>query len=345
MSIEKVVGSPKIVRLPLLNIPPRHLWFQIQNLIPLLSLLKDFDIVHCIDPRAAFLAYFSKNLRKPFITHVHGCGHCETVVFLKSPISYWSLGDFVYTVLEYPMNEYLTSKCLRNSDHIVVCSTARLDEMKRRNSDIEYSRVSVIYNGIDFDKINAGSVVKEKECSVLFWGRLYYNKGIMQLMRAMRIVKNDFASVFLDVCGKGPLEAKIRSLKSKLCLEDSVHIHGYVNTKDLIEKIKTASVVVLPSLYEGQPMAVLEAMAYKKPVIVYDFPFAREYVTDWDNGLTAKGGDVKDLAEKISVALSDRKLRLKLGQNAYERVRKNHNWDTLIYKYIDLYSNLTRSRT
>jgi glycosyltransferase involved in cell wall biosynthesis len=85
-------------------------------------------------------------------------------------------------------------------------------------------------------------------------------------------------------------------------------------------------------------------MAYQKPVVMYDFPFAREYITDWDNGMIAKGGDIKDLASRISTALSDKKLRLKLGQNAYERVRKNHNWDTLIYKYIDLYSNLTQRR-
>jgi glycosyltransferase involved in cell wall biosynthesis len=306
-------------------------------------LLKGFDVIHSVDTRAAFLAYFRKNLRKPFITHVHGCGHCETKVFLKSPVSYWSLGDFVYTVLEYPMNEYLTSTCLHHSDHVVVCSTARLDEMKRRNPELDYTKVSVIYNGIDFDRISPENVaVEEKDCLVLFWGRLYYNKGIMQLVRAMALVKKDYPTVLLDVCGKGPLEAKIRALTSKLGLKDNVHIHGYVSTKDLILKIKAASVVALPSLYEGQPVAVLEAMAYKKPVIMYDFPFAREYVTDWHNGLIAKGGDVKDLADRINVSLSDKKLRLKLGQNAYERVRKDHNWDILVQEYIKLYSSLTQ---
>jgi 1,4-alpha-glucan branching enzyme len=101
-------------------------------------------------------------------------------------------------------------------------------------------------------------------------------------------------------------------------------------------------VIALPSLYEGQPMAALEAMAYKKPVIMYDFPFAREYITDWHNGLLAKGGDVEDLAVRIRVALLDKKLRLNLGQNAYERVRKDHNWGTLVHKYINLYSSLVQ---
>ena len=342
IAVEKVSDCLRVVHMPLLSLPPRHLWFQVQNINPLLAMLKEFDIVHSVDPRSAFLAYFSKKLQKPFITHVHGCGHCETTAFVKSPISYWSVGDFVYTILEYPLNEYLTSTCLHHSDYLVVCSAARLDEMKRRNPDLDYTKVSVIYNGIDFNKINPENDAVEEDCSILFWGRLYYNKGIIQLIKAMALVKNDYPMVLLDVCGKGPLEAKIRSLIRKLGLEDNVRVHGYVTLKDLVSKIKAASLIALPSLYEGQPVAVLEAMAYKKPVVLYDFPFAREYVTDWHNGLIAKGGDVEDLAERLRAALSDKKLRLKLGQNAYDRVRKDHNWDTLVRKYIDLYSSLVQ---
>jgi glycosyltransferase involved in cell wall biosynthesis len=160
-------------------------------------------------------------------------------------------------------------------------------------------------------------------------------------MKAMALVKQGFPNVHLDVCGKGPLEDKIRSLTHKLSLEDNVTLHGFTKNEALTEKIKSATVVALPSLYEGQPMAALEAMAYRKPVVMYDFPFAREYITDFDNGLIAKGGDVKDLADRINEVLSDKKLRVKLGQNAYERVKKNHNWDDLVYKYMDLYSSLT----
>ena len=339
--VDKVNDCLRVVRLPLLSLPPRHFWFQVQNINSLLTVLKKFDVIHSVDPRFAYLAYFSRKSHKPFITHVHGCGHCETKAFLKSPVSYWSPGDFVYTVLEYPLNEYLTSSCMHNSDYIIVCSTARLVEMKRRNPDLDYTKVTVIQNGIDFDRINSDNgVTKEKDCSVLFWGRLYYNKGIIQLIRAMTLVKAKYPTVILDLCGKGPLEAKVRSLTRKLGLERNVRIHGYVTTKDLVSKIKTASLIALPSLYEGQPVAVLEAMAYKKPVIVYDFPFAREYIIDWQNGLMAKGRDVKDLAERLCAALSDKQLRTKLGQNAYQYVRKNHNWNILIHKYIDVYNRV-----
>ena len=344
ISCEKVNKYLRIVRLPLLNLPPRHFWFQVQNLSIMLDLLKEFDVIHSVDTRAsAFLAYLKKHIKRPFITHVHGCGHCETKTFLNSPISCWSLGEFVYTVLEYPLNEYLTNLSLRNSDHIVVCSKNRLNEMKRRNPEIDCNKVSIIYNGIDFDKIPKGNAsVEERKNSVLFWGRLYYNKGIIHLIKAMSMVKKNIPDVTLDLCGKGPLEAKIRSLVFKLNLEENVRIHGYVDDEVLSNKIKYASIIALPSLYEGQPIAALEAMAYKKPLIMYDFPFAREYLINWYNGLLADRGNIKDLADKIELCLTDKKLRLKLGKNAYEHVKKNHNWSILVQKYVELYNNIAR---
>jgi len=344
MTVERVNDCLKIVHMPIISLPPRHFWFPVQNLSVLLKLLKEFDVIHSVDTRAGgVLLHFRKRLNKPFVSHVHGCGHCEARAFLQSPVYSWSLGEFVYNVVEYPLNDYLLKTSLRRSDSLVVCSTARVDEMKRRNHSLDFSNVHVIYNGINFDRINCNDIpVEEDDYSLLFWGRMFYNKGIVQLIEAMPLVKGAFPKVSLDVCGTGPLVGKVRGLVNKLGLKDNVRFHGYVSNKFLIEKIKRANAIVLPSLYEGQPVAHLEAMAYRKPLIVYDFPFAREYITDWNNGLMAKGGDVKDLAERICAALSDKKLRQKLGKNAYERVMKNHNWETLIDQYIKLYNSLSR---
>lgn len=342
-TVENVNACLKVVRMPIVSFPPRHLWFPFQNHGSLSVWLNEFDVVHNVDTRAGgLLTYLSKSIDKPFVAHVHGCGHCETKVFLESPVFSWSLGEFVYTVLEYPLNECLVNLSLHHSDHIVVCSTARLTEMKRRNPEIDLGKVSVVYNGIDLQRKRYENIGSEEDFSVLFWGRLFYNKGIIQLLRAMALVKKDFPNVSFDICGKGPLDSKIRALRCKLDLENNVHIHGYVNDEFLIEKIRRASVVTLPSLYEGQPVAALEAMAHRKAVIMYDFPFAREYLTDWNNGLIAKGGSIEDLADRICVALSDKKLRKKLGQNAYERIKRNHNWDILVNEYISLYDNLAK---
>jgi glycosyltransferase involved in cell wall biosynthesis len=337
--VEQVNDYLTVVRMPQMNLPPRHLWFQVKNLSALLPLLKEFDVVHGLNTHGGFLAYFGKNLHKPLITHVHDCDHCSTNVFLRSSPAFWSVGDLVYYGLEYPMNEFLTNMSFHNSTHLVVCSNVRFTEMVRR-SKVDSSKISVIYNGIDFNKIKDVGVIEEQAHSIVFWGRLYFVKGIIQLVKALALVKEEYPDVTLDICGKGPLAANIRLLIDKLKLNDNVRIHGYVSDEFLTNKIRSASVVALPSLYEAQPMAMLEAMSYKKCVVAYDYPFVREYITDWQNGLCAKAGDVKDLAKRICIALSDKDLRNRIGQNAYATVRRNHNWDTLINKYVGLYQNL-----
>ena len=340
ITVERVNKYLKVVRFPVTSVPPRHFWFQVQNISPLLRMLGKFDIIHDIDTQAALLAYF-RNRQKPFVTHVHGCKHCEAKAFLKSPFSSWTPGDFAYFALETPLNEFLTNTCMSNSDYLIVCNASRVEEMKRRNPKLDFSKISVIYNGIDFDRIDPENIgAKEKEGAILYYGRLYYNKGIVQLVNAIALVRKEFPNLRLDICGKGPLENKLRLLVKKLKLTENVQIHGYTKYPDLVEKIRSASVITLPSLYEGQPVAALEAMAHKKPVIMYDFPFSREFIKDWHDGMLARPRDVEDLAKRIGMALSDKTLREKLSQNAYERVKKNHNWATLIHKYIDLYSKL-----
>jgi glycosyltransferase involved in cell wall biosynthesis len=342
---KRVSDCLTVVRMPVIDLPPRHFWFPVQNLAPLLQYLKQFDIIHFADPRAAgVLLHFRKRLKQPIVTHLHICGHCETKAFIESPLYSWSLGEFVYN-LEYPLNEYLEKISLRNTDHIVVCSTARLEELKRRNPSLDYGKISVIRNGINFNKIDYNNSVSEDDCSLLFWGRMVYIKGIIQLIEAIALVKKDFPNVSLDICGKGPLDEKVKKLIEKFGLKGNIRFNGYVHNEFLVEKIKKATVIVLPSLYEGQPVSALEAMAHKKTLVVYDFPFAHEYLIDGSNGLMAKGGNTKDLAEKICIALSDKALRKKLSQNAYEHVKKYHNWDTLIEEYTKLYRALTLDST
>jgi len=102
-----------------------------------------------------------------------------------------------------------------------------------------------------------------------------------------------------------------------------------------------ADVVVLPSMREAQPLSVLEAMACKKPVVVFDLPFASEYIKSSMNGMTARPGDPRDLADKISMLLSDRNLRSRIGHEAYEHIKHNHNWSDLIDRYIDVYEKVS----
>jgi len=207
------------------------------------------------------------------------------------------------------------------------------------------SKVSVIYNGVNFDEIDNVKIDYENmngrnNLSIVFAGRLFWLKGIIHLLKAFEILRRDFKDLDLKIFGEGPEEHRIRGFVSNMGLKDNVRLQGRVPHKNLIAEIKKSDVVVLPSLYEAQPMFALEAMACKKPLVAFDIRFAREIVTNGHNGLLAEAYDVKDLSEKIRLILSDKKFRFEIGQNAYEYVKREHNWNTQVEKYLDVYKNV-----
>ena len=154
------------------------------------------------------------------------------------------------------------------------------------------------------------------------------------------MLKKDLKQFSVEIFGEGPMQNKIEKLASSLDLNNEVHLRGFLKDRSkLLKEIMKAKVVVLPSLHEvGPSIAALEAMACKKPVLAFDRPFTREFIVSMQNGLLAKPYDVDDFAKKLYLLLTDTELCAKLGQNAHEYVKENHNWSTLVKEYIKIYS-------
>jgi glycosyltransferase involved in cell wall biosynthesis len=346
-TIEQLNKYLTVVRLPCFDFPPRFFWFQLQNSDKVLKLLREYTIVHIVNPQAgAFFTFFKRKLGKPFVTSIHGVPFYDLRTFFKSPISYWTAGDFGCNFIEYPLNDFSTRTCLSNSDQIITCSYTTLSEIKRTYPDIIHNKkMSVIYNGINFDKVDNTNVqsksLNEKNfSSLIYFGRLFWRKGLIYLIKAFAIIKKQYPNASLHIFGKGPLEQKMKKEVSNLGLKKNVYIRGYIPYAELLKEIKNADVVVLPSLYEAQPIAALEAMAYKKPVVAFDFAFAREYIQNFRTGLLAKACDIQDLSDKIILLLNDEKLRFTIGQNAFKHIKRNHDWNVLAKKYIKIYEKV-----
>jgi len=345
LTVEKWGSHLEVIRLPFFDMPPRFLWFQLQNLKSLLKLFKTCTVLHSTSPHASgLLAYFKDNLGKPWITSVHSVPlDILKVLTTNFPFSSWSLGDFGYHVIEYPLDHFLLKSCLTNSDHIIACGLNSFSGLERIYK-VSKENISVIYNGINFDKIEKPALPTNSNHSydpkIIFYGRLYALKGILHLVKALVFVKQEFPNVTLEIFGRGPLETKIRKWLLQLSLKDVVHLRGYLPRTKLLKEIQAADIVTLPSFYETGPfIAALEAMAYKKPLICFDFPFAREFIHNMENGVLAEPGNVEDLAQKILLLLTNKDLCYKLGENAHEYIKKNHNWDRLVEKYIEIYES------
>jgi len=347
LAAERINDYLEVVRLPCFNFPPRFVWFQLQNFFSISRRLKDYTVIHAINPEVSPICiYVKKKLNKALVTSYHGCTRYELKAFIDGPLSQWTIGDFGYHVLGYPLYEIFTQSSLTNSDHIISCSYAILNELRSTYENIDLKRSSVIYNGINLDEIE--SIEKNRiktqngnDLTLIYYGRLFRLKGIIYLIKAFRLLVHDYPDLKLKIYGKGPLKRTIQVLVSDLGLKDKIHVLGQIPRTKLLMEIMRADVAILPSLREAQPLSVLEAMACKKPVVVFNFPFVSEYIKDSYNGLLAKPKDPEDLASKISILLSDEKLRRRLGQNAYMYVKHHHNWDNLVDKYIEVYKKVT----
>jgi glycosyltransferase involved in cell wall biosynthesis len=341
--ITKLSEYLEIVRLPILDFPPRAIWFQALNFKSLLKSLKSYDIIHCVSPDASFvLTFYRKQLGKPFVATIHGSPRASQKAFINQPISSWTVGDFGYHILEFPLHEFSVNAILERSDHISVCSFSVLDELKAYKS-ADFNKISVIYNGVDFDEIESvqsSLAEKEHELSIIFAGRLFWMKGVTFLLEAFKLVRKKFPKAHLSILGKGPLERRIKNYAADVGLKENVTYMGYLPHTKLIAETKRSDVVVFPSLYEAQSMFILEAMACRKPVVTFDLPVMHETISHGKNGLMAQTRNVKDLSEKICLLLSDEKLRLELGKNAYLYAKEKHDLVRQVDKYLKVYEEI-----
>jgi glycosyltransferase involved in cell wall biosynthesis len=265
--------------------------------------------------------------------------------FFSADLQEWTLNELLFSCCEMPVDEALYKLCFRHSSRIVSVSHSKLQEVKTAFPDLPASRVSVIPNGVDFEKIEAAKRDWKKtglanDTDILFSGRLACLKGTSKLIKAISILRIEIPRIRVKVVGTGPLSQRLRERTRALGLSENVQFLGHLSLHDLISQIMRTSTVVLPSYYEGNPISVLEAMACGKPVVAFDYPFSREVIEDGHTGLLATVGDCNDLAEKLRVLLDDRRLCGTLANNAFEYVFKKHNWETLADSYAEMYRDL-----
>lgn len=331
-----------IVRSPMFDFPPNQISYQAFNLLNLSKIFRTYDIVHGVSPDASFMfALLRRKLETPFVGSIHSSPRAGQRAFISQPLSTWTLSEIGFHVVEYPLREFSVDRILRGSNHTILCSYSLLEDL-RAYKKLNLNKLSVIHNGIDFDEIESTPILQARgstELSIMYAGRLFWFKGVMLLLEAFKRLRKSFSNANLRIFGKGPLEEKIKSFIAKSGLVESVGCFGHVSHRRLLVEIKKSDVAVFPSLSEAQPMFVLEAMACKKPVVLFDLPFAREIVSDKNSGLLAESGDVYDLCEKMQLLLSDADLRKRLGENAYSQVKKEHDWNIQVEKYLKVYQN------
>jgi len=312
-----------------------------------LSLVERADVVHSFSSIGPLTGWIKKKTRKPMVSSLHGVPLRNLRSFLSSPFSSWTLGDVASDLLEYPLSHIFVKKTLCDSDHIIVPSFHTLrDTLASYNLPID--NFSVIPNGVDFDmplfQSSPNSKEKDESNSICYCGRLTWIKGVTFLIKAYSILAEKVDDVNLKIIGWGPMGSHLKKIVSDASIGNNVHFLGNVSRKEAIQEMRNSSFFVLPSLNENGPVVAYEAMALGKPVVAFDFPFAREFITNDYNGVLVKPCSIKDLSAKITALLKDRDQTLRMGENARNYAKEKHNWSINVKKYVSIYDTLIECR-
>ncbi len=163
---------------------------------------------------------------------------------------------------------------------------------------------------------------------LLFLGNVIHRKGLHTLLEAIRLQTLD---VRLDIIGGLTAEPKYAQEiqeKSKVSgLRSKVYFHGPLDNEDLIAKLKSAHVLVVPSSYEGFGIVYLEGMAFGLPAIGTTSGAACEIISDGETGFLVPPDGAKTLAERLSTLANDRDLLARMSLNALERYRQQPTWE------------------
>jgi D-inositol-3-phosphate glycosyltransferase len=185
---------------------------------------------------------------------------------------------------------------------------------------------------------------------LLFVGRLEPIKGLDTLLKAIFLLKkhggglSDIPALLViggnkDQADSPGVERELMGQVAALGLERSVFLMGSRPQVDLPFFYAASEACILPSRYESFGMVALEAMACGRPVIASRVGGLSYTVRDGVNGFLVPEGDAESLADKISLLLSDSKLRNELGRRAAERA-KLFRWERVVETLLGLYGNL-----
>lgn len=225
---------------------------------------------------------------------------------------------------------------LMQADRIIAVSNAVADHAKTLNGSSD--KITVIQNGVDIDKFTPNPENQGRsDPSILFVGRLVKNKGPDIFLQALPDLFAQHHRVAARIVGQGPMKDILQEQAKELGIENRVEFLGYV--ENMPETMKSADIFCRPSLSEGMPLTLLEAMSCGLPPVVSSVAGVPEVVTHGETGFLVDEPTPNAIADSLDTILSKPTLAERIGRNAREYVVENHDWHSRARDVLEIYED------
>lgn len=201
----------------------------------------------------------------------------------------------------------------------------------------------VLYNSIDLDQIERlyeapvrdfrkDYQIPEDAVIIAYTGRLIREKGIMQLIRAVKELHKRYHGIYLLIAGGGELQQEIEKHK-----EEYIILLGKLEFDQVISLLRQTDIFCLPSGYpEGFPTSTLEAMACRCYPLVTDRGGACELISDSSYGKILSDNKPKTIVKALSQILSDRAGMREVSVRGHQKVKDSFTWDQVTRQIIEI---------
>jgi glycosyltransferase involved in cell wall biosynthesis len=281
---------------------------------------------------------------RPDILHTHGgtagfYGRCAggMIPGIRIVHTYHGIHYLNFTPGIRRLTYTFIDKLLLRSTDIVICVGQGDYRAGLVAGVVNEKKSVVITNGIDVQKFaHKRKSVRRQVIGTI--GRLHIQKGQIYLLEAMQHVLASEPSAILRIIGDGELMNYLKNSAQSLGLSGHIEFAGMRN--DVAEELAAMEIFVLPSLWEGFPLVLLEAMAAERPIVATRVNGVTEILEDGVDSILVPPRNPKALADAVLVFLRSRSLAVQYAKRAGHKVRDLFTVETMIEKTQQVYEHV-----
>lgn len=285
--------------------------------------MRDFHVVATTDP---FL-YYHSFLPALAARRIHGLG-------LVADASLTFIPEGRMTGWRGRARSFLGRRWSRFVDTFLATTPAALERLQSLGALEEGARAEVLGHPVDTSRFRPGRESRSDRVRALSVGRLVYEKGHLDLVRAMRPLFDEYSGLSLKIVGSGPLEGRLRALLRELGLQGRVELVGEVPHADLSAHYREADLFVgyprSTSFWEEYfGVVYVEAMSAGLPVVTSRCGGIPHVVEDGESGLLVPQGDAGALRGALRKMLDSAPRRRSFGRRARRRAEERFSVEVL----------------